>query len=81
MDSSTVVLIIITAVCFGVGFGLSWMQARKRVIKRYEEAVQKELQRRVAEEVLKRVAQGPELGDTIRRAADAEARKASQENT
>lgn len=33
---------------------------RKRIMQRYQQAVEQELKKRVAEEVLRRVAQGPE---------------------
>lgn len=60
-DPLTWLWIGLTAVCFAVGFGLSWVRMKRRVIARYEDALKERVKQEVRDEILRRVAQGPEL--------------------
>ena len=53
--------IVLTAICFAVGFGASWYRMRKRVMQRYQVVIEQELKKRIREEIVKRVTQGPEV--------------------
>ena len=58
---ANILWIIFTAVCFGVGFMLAWRGQKKRIQARYVAAVEAELKKRLAEEVVRSITQGPEL--------------------
>ena len=60
--------VVLTAVFFGVGFGLSWMRMKKRVMARYQKALEDEVKRQVQAEILRRITQGPELQQVVERA-------------
>ena len=53
--------IALTAVCFALGFALSWVRTKRRVTARYQAAVEAQLKRKIQEEILRRVTSGPEL--------------------
>tara|TARA_R110000787_G_scaffold6770_6_gene23496 strand:+ start:6361 stop:6603 length:243 start_codon:yes stop_codon:yes gene_type:complete len=53
--------IALTAVCFALGFALSWIRTKRRVTARYQAAVEAQIKRRIQEEILRRVTGGPEL--------------------
>lgn len=49
-------IIWMSLLCFAVGFGLSWIQWRRRIRRRMAERVYAELQNRMAAEVADRLA-------------------------
>lgn len=53
-----IALVLFSALAFGVGFGLSWVRARRRMQSRVEAKLQAEMQKRMAEEVLRRLREG-----------------------
>lgn len=56
--TGAVLLVLLSAVFFGAGFGLSWVRARRRVQARMEARLREEMERRIAEEVLQRLKDG-----------------------
>ena len=62
--TGTVLLVLLSAVFFGVGFGLSWVRARRRVQARMEARLREEMERCIAEEVLQHLQDG-ELAERV----------------
>lgn len=62
--TGAVLLVLLSAVFFGAGFGLSWVRARRRVQARMEARLREEMERRIAEEVLQRLQDG-ELAERV----------------
>ena len=53
-----VVLVLLSALFFGLGFGVSWVRARRRLRARMTARLQEEMERRIAQEVLQRLHDG-----------------------
>lgn len=62
--AGVIMLVLLSAVFFGAGFGLSWVRARRRVRARVEARLRDEVHKRAAEEVLRRLEEG-ELASRI----------------
>lgn len=62
--AGAVLLVLLSAACFGVGFGLSWVRARRRVQARMEARLREEMEKRLAEAVLQRLEEG-ELAERV----------------
>lgn len=60
-DATTIFWLLFIAPCFVVGFAYSWMRMRKRIMQRYQQAVEKEIMKQVQQEILRSITQGPEL--------------------
>lgn len=75
-DSPLVMWGLFMVACFVGGFGYSWVRQRRRIMQRYQQAVQDELVKRIQQEVLRRLVQGEgvERGDATDAAGNSDSR-------
>lgn len=62
--SATGAVLLLSAVFFAAGFGVSWVRARRRVQARMEARLRGQMERRIAEAVLQRLRDG-ELAERV----------------
>lgn len=50
--------VLLSLLCFAVGFALPWIRMRRRVQARIEQRVREEMERQMAEELMRRLREG-----------------------